>query len=129
MVPYETSLLADRPDAVPLVARWYYAEWGRHDGKTQDGMTARLRQQADNRDTLPLFVVAAEGETIAGAAALVPHDMEILTDLTPWVSSVYVDPARHRIEPIVELLVGQQLSRGSFAARQFAAHLIEVGAR
>ncbi len=92
----ETALLKERPDAVSQLAHWYYEEWGRHDGKTLESVTARLAERVGNMDDLPLHVVAIGGDDVVGAAALVQSDMDILTELTPWVSSVYVADSHRR---------------------------------
>jgi N-acetylglutamate synthase-like GNAT family acetyltransferase len=86
--------LADRPDALPTIARWHYAEWGRYSAdRTVETMSERLRGHL-NRDRIPLTVVAHEDGVPVGTAGLVEFDMETRRDLTPWLADVVVTPER-----------------------------------
>lgn len=86
--------LVDRPEALPTIARWHYAEWGRYSAeRTVETMGERLRGHL-NRDRIPLSVVAHEDDVPIGTAALVEFDMETRRDLTPWLADVVVSPER-----------------------------------
>jgi hypothetical protein len=65
--------LADRPDALPTLARWKHNEWGHlRPGDTVEKRQARLAGMS-NRDCIPLTVVALEGEEVLGADKLPPQ--------------------------------------------------------
>jgi N-acetylglutamate synthase-like GNAT family acetyltransferase len=88
--------LADRPDALPTLARWKHKEWGHlRPGDTVEKRQARLADTS-NRDGIPLTVVAHEGEDVLGSASLIAHDMETRMELTPWLAGVYVGEAFRR---------------------------------
>ena len=88
--------LADRPEALPTLARWQHAEWGNlRPGDTIDARVARLKGQM-GRDAVPLTVVALDGEEVLGSASLIAHDMETRPELTPWLASVFVGPEYRR---------------------------------
>ena len=92
----EFALLADRTDAVPIVARWYFEEWGnlRPDNSIQ--RTSDRLEQYMNRDTMPFIVVATRADEIVGAAQLKFHEMaEEFPDKEHWLGGVYV-AAGHR---------------------------------
>jgi GNAT superfamily N-acetyltransferase len=72
------------------VAAWLYSEWGHvTPGSTLARGVARISERADRR-TIPLAFVARAGCVSVGTASLVFHDLQIRTDLSPWMSSVYV---------------------------------------
>jgi predicted N-acetyltransferase YhbS len=88
--------LADHPDAVPILARWQHREWGGlRPGDTLEARRARLEAQM-NRDRIPLTVVALDDATVLGSASLIAEDMDTRPELTPWLASVFVDPAKRR---------------------------------
>lgn len=86
--------LAERPDAVPQVARWWCDEWGlpqRH-----ESLEAYLSELASLKpDDLPFHLLALNGRNILGVATL--KDQSALHKLFPdsqyWLSGVYVPPA------------------------------------
>ena len=93
---HEIRYLADRPDAIPLVARWLHDEWGRfRPGASVERSMASLEKQA-RRDGMPLALLAVDGDAVVGTASLVEHDMDTRRDLSPWLASVYVAAARRR---------------------------------
>jgi len=101
----EFAYLADRVDAVPVVARWYFDEWG--DLRPGDSLSRtqdRLREFM-NRDAIPCLLLAIEdGEPIA-AVQLKRHEMEeTFPDKTNWLGGLYVAPA-HRGNGYGALLV------------------------
>jgi GNAT superfamily N-acetyltransferase len=90
------AFLADRPDAIPIVARWHFDEWGRIGPVGSLEQTCEIISAWQNRDRAPLLLVAVEDEQIVGTAALKPHEMlSVFPDYEPWLGSVFVHPA-HR---------------------------------
>lgn len=92
-VDLRTRLLSDLPAALPLVAAWQHGEWGGLEpGDTLERREERLRAHLDGAG-LPLTMVALADGNPAGCAGLVAEELSDYADLTPWLSSVYVDPA------------------------------------
>ncbi len=88
----QIKLLADRSDAVPLVARWYFDQWGyKETGNSFEATCERLLGKL-NRDCLPIPVVACDGNIVVGAAQLKVREMEIFPDREFWLGGVYVVP-------------------------------------
>jgi predicted N-acetyltransferase YhbS len=88
--------LADRPEAMATLARWQHKEWGYlRPGDTLEKRTARLAGMS-NRGSIPLTVVALEGEEVLGSASLIEHDMDTRMELTPWLAGVFVGEAYRR---------------------------------
>ena len=88
----ELVLLADHQEAVPVVARWYYDEWGHQVpgssyATTCDGLRGKL-----NRDRPPVPIIAVNGRTPIGAAQLKIREMDIFPDREHWLGGVYVAP-------------------------------------
>ena len=98
------QLLADRPEAIPVVARWLYEEWGRTiEGNTVEKACERLRHRV-SRDHLPLHVLAVENGAVVGFAALKIREIDVYPDREHWLGSVYVPP-EHRGRGIASFLI------------------------
>jgi GNAT superfamily N-acetyltransferase len=102
------QFLADRSDAVPTVADWYFKEWGyKEPGNSIAATCERLRGKL-NREVLPIPLVAVDGdETILGCAQLKFHEMEnVFPDRKFWLGGVYVSP-QARGHGVASALVGR----------------------
>jgi len=96
--------LAGERRHIPALARWHHGQWASlNPGETLASRTERLERHAAGGE-LPLTWVALEGETLLGSASLVPNDMELRSELEPWLASVYVGSA-FRGQGIGSLLV------------------------
>lgn len=85
--------MSDLPAALPLVAAWQHGEWGDlQPGDTLQKREERLQEHLQGAG-MPLTVVALVDGGPAGCAGLVAEEQSEHADLTPWLSSVYVDPA------------------------------------
>jgi GNAT superfamily N-acetyltransferase len=115
------TFLADQPDALTTIARWYFDQWGhRIAGSSVDRICARL-QQALNRDRAPLLVLALEGEEIVGVAELKFREMEIYPELEYWLGGVYV-PVAHRGRAIATRVIGRAVE----LARSFGIDKLHI---
>lgn len=81
-----------RPACIPEVAAWLHREWGHlSPGKTLEARIAGITERCRD-DDLPVTFVAVEGDAPVGTVSLVPHDLKIRMNLTPWISAVFVKP-------------------------------------
>ncbi|HEY1172745.1 MAG TPA: GNAT family N-acetyltransferase [Verrucomicrobiae bacterium] len=85
--------LADHPEFIPVIAEWYFREWGKY--RAGDSVERRIGRltEAANRRAVPTVIVAYEGDRILGSAMLVACDMESRKELSPWVAGVFVEAA------------------------------------
>lgn len=90
------EFLADRPDTIPVLARWYNDEWGlRLRNETLQG-TARRLDQYLHRERIPFILVLAQGEELLAAAQLKYREMgEQYPEREHWLGGVFVAP-EHR---------------------------------
>ena len=105
----EFELLADNQSAMPIVANWYFEEWGHFKqantlAKVEAALGAYL-----NVDKIPLILLAVEAGEILGAAQLKYREMEIFPDKEHWIGGVYVSK-EHRGHSIAEKLIGRLIS-------------------
>ena len=82
--------ITDRPDAIPLVARWWFGEWGDlKPDQTVEEIIHRLQQHKPGE--LPDIQVAVRDDDVVGAAALKRHEMkDHFPDRLHWLGNVYV---------------------------------------
>lgn len=90
----EIVTVRDRPDVIPTIALWLWSEWARHKGRSQQRVIDRLRARASMDGPERTWVVLDDA-TPAATASLVLDDLDTRPDLSPWLASVFVDPA-HR---------------------------------
>jgi GNAT superfamily N-acetyltransferase len=97
----EIELLADHIGLVDTLVDWYRQEWEPYYGSRGPGDARADLVSRCKRDELPIGLVALEGNSICGTAAL---DRDATTGLTPSVVGLLV--ARdHRGKGIADALV------------------------
>jgi predicted N-acetyltransferase YhbS len=97
--------LADCVSHLPQLAQWHYAEFGYlNPANNADRYVERLKAALQKSD-LPTTFVALQDDTLLGSASLVRQTITH-QHLSPWLSSVYVDP-QHRGRGIASALVGR----------------------
>lgn len=97
--------LADIPDAVPTLVRWFNEEWAPYYGPYGPGDALRDVTECCQHDELPLALVALDANrNVVGTAALKPHSAAADRNLGPWLAALLVAPA-HRGEGIASALV------------------------
>lgn len=100
----EFVYLADYPAALPIVAKWYYNEWGKQHGVDSVIKSEEILADYLNRDSIPLMILAMEEDEILGAVQLKYYEMDIYPNKEHWLGGVYV-PAKHRGRKIAGKLV------------------------
>lgn len=106
----QLKLLADIPDAIPILARWFFDQWGRDvPGNSFEATCERIGEKL-NRDQAPLHLVAVEGGRPLGTAQWKIREMAIYPEREFWLGNVYVAPearghglASHLAEEIAQL--------------------------
>jgi N-acetylglutamate synthase-like GNAT family acetyltransferase len=111
--------LREAPQHIPTIARWHFDEWGYlNPGRTFEHRLDRMqRYLGDN--PIPTMLIAIDGETLLGTAALVESDMDTHPELGPWLASVYIKADQRKRG------LGKQLVQAlmDFARRQELAQL------
>ena len=98
------ELLADRLEAVPRVAGWYFAEWGYlNPSATPERVRDKLVASA-NRDVVPLTLLAVIEQEVVGAAQLKYREMPMFPEKEHWLGGMFVAP-EHRGRGIAAQLV------------------------
>lgn len=89
--------LADRLDAIPLVAGWWFEEWGHErPGASRESFAADLRAEVRG-DPFPVHLLALRDDSVVGVAVLKLHELaDLYPDLRHWLTGVYVAPHSRR---------------------------------
>jgi len=91
----QIEYLAERPDLVPILASWFYEEWGRRNPENSiEKVEQRLRTRM-NRDSLPIALVGFLDGKLVTSASIKIREMETHPQYKYWLGAVYVDVA-HR---------------------------------
>lgn len=82
---------AERPDLVPVVARWLWDEFWQRDNYSFEETLAAVTASVTARPMPRTFILLAAGIPV-GTASLAAQDLESRPDLTPWLAGVFVAP-------------------------------------
>ena len=84
--------LADRQQAIPAIAAWYFHQWGHiMEENSVEKISSKLLKYL-NRDKIPLMVLAVQGDEIFGVAELKYREMDIYPEKEHWIGGVFVPP-------------------------------------
>lgn len=96
--------LADHKEAIPIIAKWYFKEWGhRAEEDSEEEFSLSLKKYL-NRNKIPLMVLAVESKKIIGAAQLKFREMDIYPDKEHWIGGVFV-PNQYRGNEVATRLI------------------------
>lgn len=100
----EFVYLADHPNAIPTVAKWYFEQWGRqHQVKSLKDCEEILSDYL-NHDKIPLIILAKKENEILAAVQLKYYEMDIYPQKEHWLGGVFVS-VKHRKKRVAEKLV------------------------
>lgn len=94
--------LNERLEILPTIAVWLHRKWGHIRDRSLDDIVKILNERCSSKDEF--ILVALIDDIPVGTASMRKHDMDILQELSPWLSSVYV-PEEHRRKGIASALV------------------------
>ena len=96
--------LADREEAIPQVAQWYFDEWGSYvSGSTFDSFSTQLAEYR-NKSKIPLIILAVDKDEVIGVVQLKFREMTIYPEKEHWLGGVYV-ASKHRGKGVAAALV------------------------
>nr|WP_211183739.1 GNAT family N-acetyltransferase [Pseudoalteromonas arctica] len=88
----------------PVIAKWYFQQWGHLvEGSSVELFNNKLNDYL-NRDSIPLVIMAVEGEDVLGVAHLRYHEMTIYPDKEHWLGGGYID-TKYRSKGVASALV------------------------
>lgn len=93
MLPNITfHLLPDYPHFIPVLANWFFTEWGIPEtGDTLADAIAKLEGRM-NRDKIPIVILALDDENLAGTVQLKVNEVHVFPGQTYWIGNVFVNP-------------------------------------
>jgi GNAT superfamily N-acetyltransferase len=86
------SHLADYPEAIPVIRRWFEREWAAFYGPGGPGDAERDLLAYSSRGKLPVGLIAFYGEQLCGIAVLKAHSLSTHTHVGPWAAAGLVLP-------------------------------------
>jgi len=96
--------LADNKNLLPIIAKWYYEEWGYLNKEMTLDKEIENLQAYLNKGKIPLIMLAIDEGELLGAAQLKYHEMSIYPDKTHWLGGVYVSK-KHRGKGIAQQII------------------------
>ncbi len=88
--------LADHKDVIPILAQWFYDEWGYlYPDRTLEDVERHISERT-NKNKIPVTMIAFKGKELVGTVCLKVNDMDTRLDLTPWLAGLYVSASRRK---------------------------------
>jgi GNAT superfamily N-acetyltransferase len=84
--------LADYPEAIPVIRRWFEREWAAYYGPGGPGDAEQDLLAYASRGTLPVGLIAFDDDQLCGIAALKSHSLSTHTHVGPWAAAGFVLP-------------------------------------
>jgi hypothetical protein len=82
------EFIADNKNVLPVLANWYFEEWGYlRKEDSPDKVAARLQPYL-NTNKIPLILLALENTELLGAAQLKFREMDIYPEKEHWLGGV-----------------------------------------
>lgn len=104
MITLKLELLANHPEALPLLKEWFEQEWAPYYGPGGPGNAKADLMESCNRVELPIAIVAILDGEVVGTAALKAESISTHKHLTPWLAALLVRP-KFRRRGIAERLI------------------------
>ena len=101
------DFLAHHTDKIDLLGREIYSQWidmYTRQNKSVDDVIKTVESRAVT-DTIPLTMIALEGDTLLGSVTLKVSDFSAHPELTPWLAGVFVLP-QYRKQGVGSKLIG-----------------------
>ena len=89
----EIDLLANHPEALPILKELFESEWEPYYGANGPGDAEVDLQKSANSIELPIALVAIFDGSICGTAALKMESVTTYPNFHPWLAAVLVAPA------------------------------------
>ena len=96
--------LSKHMDFIPILAEWHFKQWGDLTGALTESDYQSLLSKQTPVQKLLLTLVAVDHGRLLGSVNIVPYDMDIRLELTPWLSQLYVQPSE-RVRGVGSALV------------------------
>jgi len=103
------ELLADNEEVIPILADWYFEEWGYLSKGSSLAKASEKLHDYLNFDKVPLIVIALENGAVVGASQLKYREMDIYPKKEHWLGGVYVSH-NHRGQKIAEKIIGKVIA-------------------
>ena len=90
-MPVQFGYLADQPELVPQIIRWWHTVWTDRMGSDFSSLEQQLADSL-RKTEFPIHIIASVDDEPVAVAALKRQELEeLLPDKQHWLSSVYVD--------------------------------------
>jgi len=116
--------LSDCPDYLQTVAEWHVREWPECYRGGDIHTAIKELHSSLNRDCLPITLIATVNNELIGSISLLETDLPIMTQLGPWLTTLYVVPT-HRGHGVAKALIIEGLQCLRKLGERFAYVWIE----
>jgi len=114
----QIKFLADCPEFIPQISKWFFEEWGYIDPENSIEATSERLRLKLNKDKIPLLIVACKDQEILGVLELKNREMEEFPDYEHWLGGVYVAPRARGVGLASTMLNWAEQLANSLGVRQ-----------
>ncbi len=105
--------LANYPALIPKIAEWCNSEWPWYYNNGDINAALEYHRRTAQRSSIPSALVALEANELVGTISIIEDDLEIRSELNPWLGCLFVDP-EYRGRGVASALIKE----GQFLAEQ-----------
>ena len=102
------DFLVNHTSLIQPIAEWCCYEWPWYYDNGNLDTAVAYHSRTATTSGIPCALVALDGRNIAGTIALLEEDMDIRSELTPWLGCLFVAPS-YRGRGIASLLMAEGL--------------------
>jgi predicted N-acetyltransferase YhbS len=102
--------LSNRPNFISMIAKLHFAQWKELTGATTEKKYAAMLNKFASTESVSTTLVAVRGNELLGSVNIVECDMEIRSELYPWLAQLFVVP-KERKKGIGSSLVNAAIDR------------------
>ena len=102
--------LANHPQHIATLAKWHQQQWHNISPHLDTNKRISHLSAHHNVAAIPVTLIAQQQNQLIGSASLVEDDMQDRPQYSPWLASVYVDPA-YRQQGIASTLISDIITQ------------------
>ena len=88
--------LSNHTNSISIIAKFHFAQWKELTGASTEKKYAMMLNKFASTESIPTTLVAVRDNELIGSVNLIDCDMEIRSELYPWLAQLFVVPKERK---------------------------------